>query len=85
MFEGINVEFLSVSGDQRDMSEVIGLMKKLKKKIKEEEEDEKIVSCLLVTKSVEIQTWLISYEQQKREAIGELVFHNFERKIQAKR
>ena len=46
MFEGIDVEFLSVIfGDQRDMSEVIDLIKKLKKMIKEEE-DEEIVSCL---------------------------------------
>ena len=46
MFEGIDVEFLSVIlGDQRDMSEVIDLIKKLKKMIKEEE-DEEIVSYL---------------------------------------
>ena len=47
MLEGINVEFLSVIlGDQRDMSEFIGLIQKLRKLIKEEEEDEEIVSCL---------------------------------------
>ena len=46
MFEGINVEFLSVIlGDQRDMIKVIGLIQKLRKMIKEEEGEE-IVSCL---------------------------------------
>ena len=46
MLEGIDVEFLSVIlGDQRDMSEVIDLIQKLRKIIKEEEVEE-IVSYL---------------------------------------
>ena len=58
------MEFLSVIlGDQRDMSEVIGRIKKLRKMIKEEEEDEEIVSCLPLVLSASKK---LSIESQKQ-------------------
>ena len=57
------MEFLSVIlGDQRDMNEVIDLIKKLKKMIKEEE-DEEIVSCLPLVLSASKK---LSIESQKQ-------------------